>query len=191
MTTAKNGLKNPEGIPNPELQSNIEVGINKYSGVKQEKEFVEITSNDSYHLDKYKRLWIVNGKEYSSLQYSLKLVETKTNPTPKRKPKAITPLDSELKALTLMDRLKKKVNTLNKQYNAYETAELHKDKDTQYLKGKAIKKSRCIISKYLKQLRQDTNFKLSLVGETVYKMVYSGKYVNVTKRGNILVKGVF
>jgi len=36
MNKAKSGVKNSEEIPNPKLQSNIEEGINKYSGVEAE-----------------------------------------------------------------------------------------------------------------------------------------------------------
>ena len=171
--------------------SNPEPHRNEVNGVRQVKEFIGITPNDSYYLDRKNRLWIVNNIPYSSAEYNLRMVKAKTTPTPKRKPKVITPLDSELKALTTMTRLKKKIITLNNQYQAYETAELHKDKDTIFLKGKAIKNTRSIISKYLSQLRKDTKFKVSLIGDTCYKMVYSGEFVKATKRGNILVKGVF
>ena len=86
--------------------------------------------------------------------------------------------------------LKKKIQTLNNQIKQYETATQSNDKDNIYLKGKQIKKSRCIISKYLNNLKGD-NFKINRVGETCFNMSFSGDYITATHRGNILADGVF
>ena len=97
----------------------------------------------------------------------------------------------ELKQLQQMNLLKKKLNTLNKQLSAYETATQQQDEDTIFLKGKAIKKSRKTISKYLNNLRADINFKVQTLEDNIYKLIYSGQYVNATSRIELNAKGVF
>ena len=112
---------------------------------------------------------------------------------PKQEVKKVTPktVESELKQLTNMDRLKKKIETTNKAIETLEQAKNQGDEDKQILTTRKINKHRKTISKYLEQLKQDAQFNINKIGETCYKMAYKGQYVTATKRGNILISGVF
>jgi len=155
--------------------------LNKVSGCQ--KQVINVSYRDEIYFNRYNWLWYVNGKGYDSNKYIIRLE--------KDKPQITNGLDSEMKQLNAFTNLKRKIKTLNKQIEQYENATLHKDEDNIYLKGKAIKKSRCIISKYLNKLHSDTNFTIKKVGETCFNMAYNGTYITATHRGNILADGVF
>ena len=147
------------------------------------KQLITADYNDTIFFNRYKRLWFVNNKSYDSNLYIIRLVKDKSNGHTNQ-------LKKELMCLKNFTNLKKKIQTLNNQIKQYETATLHNDKDSIYLKGNQIKKSRCLISKYLSKLQGD-NFKINRVGETCFNMSFSGDYVKLTHRGNILADGVF
>lgn len=92
-------------------------------------------------------------------------------------------VDYELKQLTTMELLRKKLNTYD---NNTEKLKTEYDKDNKILLKRRIKKAKDTIIKNYNQLKKDTNFKIKCVGDNAYKMVYSGEFVNATKTGNLL-----
>lgn len=99
-------------------------------------------------------------------------------------------LDTELKALTLIDLLKKKIKTLNNNKEKLDNYTRYKDTDNIILTKRRLEKAKSLIIKYLNILKQDANFVFQRIGETCFKIVYSGNYVKATSTGNLFVRGI-
>jgi hypothetical protein len=156
MKRAKSGTKNPKGIPSPRLRNQIEVGINKHSGVKQ---VITIGDRDSVHFNRYNRKWIVNGEAYPSDKYKISIDKN-------------IDLKAELKALATIDLLRKKLIT---HFNNTKRLRYLSGND-KILKIQRISKGKQIIKKYLSELKTDTNFKIESVGKGVINLLYTGEY---------------
>ena len=118
----------------------------------------------------------INGDTYINPEYyNIKAY----NPTQRKVIEQATPelsLHKELQQLTNIDRLKKKLITY---FNNIEKLK-YLSGDDRIIKQRSINKSNKTIKKYFKELRQDTNFKIERVENTL-KLCYSGKYVNAVK----------
>lgn len=160
MNRAKRGVKDSEGILNPKLHKSNEVRIIKHNGAKQ----VIIAGNkDTISFNKYLRKWVVNGKSFDANRFYIRINKR-------------IDLDSELKALTTLDLLKKK---LNKHFNNIERLR-YLTGDDKLLKTNRILKAKVTIRKYLNILRGDTNFKLIRREADIF-LGYKGRYVTAQK----------
>jgi len=139
------------------------------------KEVINITLSDSFFFNKHNCSWIVNDKTYPANRFKLRIV--KHNPQD---------LERENKQLKTFTDLKKKLLILNKQLKQYDTAT---DTDTKIIKGKAIKKTREILNRYLQQLTKDSYFNYT-VNDGNYCIAYEGKYITATHKG-MTPRGVF
>ena len=95
-----------------------------------------------------------------------------------------TPED-ELKQLTTMSFLKKKIISYNNFQDKLKDAKQYGNEDKIILIKRGLTRAKNLIIKYYNQLKQDMNFCIDYVGDTTYKMVYSGKYVTATKQGEV------
>ena len=100
-------------------------------------------------------------------------------------------LDYELNQLINMDKLKKKIITLNfhcdklQEYKRYCI-----NKDDMILTKRRLIKAKQLVLKYLEILKQDTQFSISIVDNICYIMNYKGNYVFAQKSGYIEIDGV-
>jgi hypothetical protein len=166
----------------------------KYKGF--ERETIYLKSGDWVKVDRYNNLR-VNDRETYNPKYISVVGKTETQINLINRILGIkteTPreiLDRELKQLTTIDYLKKKINTLNTHTEKYNNLKQYNPKsDRVILLGRYIEKSKTLISKYLNQLTPDSKFSISRIGDT-YKIVYSGDYITATKKGDILDMEVF
>jgi hypothetical protein len=160
IKTAKRGTKNPKGIPSPKLHNNIEAGINKYIGARQET--IKISLTDKLSKD-FRGFHCVNGDTYYNPQYYQIIKPSDT-------------VEQELKQLTNIDRLKKKLITYFNNLSRLR----YLSGDNKILKERSISKAKKTIQKYLSSLREDPNFNLTKSENAIY-LAYSGAYVTARK----------
>lgn len=179
----------------PYLNKEIVGDINKVSG-NEAVETIYLKPNDWVKVDRENNLRVNNTETYN-LKYISVIGETETQINLIHRiigVKTETPrdiLNHELKQLTTIDYLKKKINTLNTHIEKHNNLkEYNPESDRVILLGRYIEKSKTLISKYLNQLKPDSKFSISRIGETCFEIVYSGDYITATKKGNILDSGV-
>jgi len=118
----------------------------------------------------------VNGNTYYNPKYYNFKAHNGTQQKIIEQAKPELSLKNELKQLTNIDRLKKK---LIYYFNNREKLK-YLSGDNKIIKQRHLNKSKQVIQKYLKELRQDTNFKIER-WENTLKLCYEGKYVTSFK----------
>ena len=153
-------------------------------------ETIHLKTGDWLGIDK-RGLYRVNHNTFYNPRYYNLTPETQTQRdiinriTPQPQEIENKGVDFELKQLTIMDHLKKKIISYNNFQDKLQDAKQYGNEDKIILVNRSLIRAKNLIMKYHNQLKEDINFGIDYVGDTTYKMVYSGKYVNATKQGEL------
>ena len=132
------------------------IHLNPYDYVKVDERGLLAINGNTYYNPKYYNFKASNGTQQRIIQQA----------------KPELSLKNELKQLTNIDRLKKK---LNYYFNHRDKLKYLSD-DDRIIKQRNLNKSKKTIQKYLNSLRQDNNFKIERL-ENALKLCYEGKFV--------------
>jgi len=184
---------NTNTTPNQE-GNRAQVILNPGDWIRSDGSCVIINSCKTYNL-KYTELLGVNETQKAIINKILGSMKKKPIQKPNAK-KTNKPLNKEellkqeLKSLENITLLKKKITTCNNFKEKLLRAQARADQDEEVINSRKLRKHILTASKYYNNLIEDKNIAVSKITDTVYKIVYTGQFVNSTHQGTILFSGV-